>query len=72
MNGGRALIRTLVVCGVDTYFVNPGTPEMQFVAAFDAVPEMRRMLAPTANPAGWPPHDARSLPGGATSQGIPL
>lgn len=45
MNGAQALIRTLVACGVDTCFMNPGTSEMHFVAALDAVPEMRGVLA---------------------------
>jgi acetolactate synthase-1/2/3 large subunit len=44
MNGGQALIRTLVNCGVDVCFMNPGTSEMHFVAALDAVPEMRGVL----------------------------
>ncbi|HKE76326.1 MAG TPA: acetolactate synthase large subunit [Acidimicrobiales bacterium] len=44
-NGARALIRTLVAAGVDTCFTNPGTSEMHFVAALDAVPEMRAVLA---------------------------
>jgi acetolactate synthase-1/2/3 large subunit len=44
MNGARALIRTLVDCGVDTCFMNPGTSEMHFVAALDQVPEMRSTL----------------------------
>ena len=44
MNGAQALIRTLVACGVDTCFSNPGTSEMHFVAALDAVPEMRGVL----------------------------
>ena len=44
MNGAQALIRTLVDCGVDTCFANPGTSEMHFVAALDAVPEMRGVL----------------------------
>src|SRR6184192_2714181 len=44
MNGAQALIRTLVDCGVDVCFTNPGTSEMQFVAALDAVPEMRAVL----------------------------
>jgi hypothetical protein len=72
MNAGRAPIRVLVDCGDDTNFVNLGTPEMYFVAAPHDVPHMRRMLAPTVDPAGWRPHDARSHPGDATSQGIPL
>lgn len=45
MNGAQALIRTLVDAGVDTCFANPGTSEMHFVAALDAVPEMRGVLA---------------------------
>ena len=44
MNGAQALIRTLVACGVDTCFMNPGTSEMHFVAALDSVPEMRSTL----------------------------
>src|SRR5262245_56988987 len=44
MNGAHALIRTLVASGVDTCFANPGTSEMQFVAALDDVPEMRAVL----------------------------
>jgi acetolactate synthase-1/2/3 large subunit len=45
LNGARALLRTLVACGVDTCFTNPGTSEMHFVAALDAVPGMRAVLA---------------------------
>jgi acetolactate synthase I/II/III large subunit len=45
MNGARSLVRTLVASGVDTCFSNPGTSEMHFVAALDAVPEMRAVLA---------------------------
>ena len=44
VNGAEALIRTLVASGVDTCFMNPGTSEMHFVAALDAVPEMRGVL----------------------------
>lgn len=44
MNGAGALIRTLVACGVDVCFTNPGTSEMHFVAALDDVPEMRAIL----------------------------
>ena len=43
-NGAQALIRTLVDAGVDVCFTNPGTSEMHFVAALDAVPEMRGAL----------------------------
>ena len=45
MNGAQALIRTLVDSGVTTCFTNPGTSEMHFVAALDAVPRMRAVLA---------------------------
>jgi acetolactate synthase-1/2/3 large subunit len=44
MNGAQALIRTLTGCGVDVCFANPGTSEMHFVAALDAVPGMRGVL----------------------------
>jgi len=44
MNGARVLMETLVNCGVDTCFTNPGTSEMQFVAALDDVPAMRAVL----------------------------
>ena len=44
-NGAQALIRTLVDCGVDTCFTNPGTSEMHFVAALDTVTDMRAVLA---------------------------
>ena len=45
MNGAQALIRALTELGVDVAFMNPGTSEMHFVAALDAVPEMRGVLA---------------------------
>src|ERR1700690_454894 len=44
MNGAQALIRTLTGSGVDVCFSNPGTSEMHFVAALDAVPQMRGVL----------------------------
>jgi acetolactate synthase-1/2/3 large subunit len=44
MNGAQSLIRTLVGADVDVCFMNPGTSEMHFVAALDAVPEMRGVL----------------------------
>src|SRR5688500_5832737 len=44
MNGGQALIRTLVGSGVDVCVMNPGTSEMHFVAALDHVPAMRGVL----------------------------
>ncbi len=44
MNGAQALIRTLAGAGVEVCFSNPGTSEMHFVAALDAVPDMRGVL----------------------------
>lgn len=44
MNGAECLLRTLLANGIDTCFMNPGTSEMQFVAALDRVPEMRGVL----------------------------
>lgn len=44
MNGAESLVRTLVACGVETCFANPGTSEMHFVAALDRVPGMRSVL----------------------------
>ncbi|HEY9388187.1 MAG TPA: thiamine pyrophosphate-binding protein, partial [Mycobacteriales bacterium] len=44
MNGGQALIQTLVDGGVTACFANPGTSEMHFVAALDSVPTMRAVL----------------------------
>jgi acetolactate synthase-1/2/3 large subunit len=44
MNGAQALIRTLAGCGMDVCFSNPGTSEMHFVAALDAVPQLRGVL----------------------------
>lgn len=38
-------MRTLVAGGVEVCFTNPGTSEMQFVAALDQVPGMRAVLA---------------------------
>ena len=42
-NGAQALIQTLIHCGVDTCFTNPGTSEMHFVAALDSA-DMRAVL----------------------------
>ena len=44
MNGAEALIKTLAEAGIDTCFANPGTSEMQLVAAIDGQPEMRAIL----------------------------
>ena len=43
-NGAQALISTLVDCGVQVCFANPGTSEMHFVAALDTVPQMHGVL----------------------------
>ena len=44
MNGAEALIATLHECGVDVCFANPGTSEMQLVAAIDGHASMRAVL----------------------------
>jgi len=44
MNGARSLVETLLRCGVDTCFANPGTSEMHFVAALDQSAGMRCVL----------------------------
>lgn len=44
MNGAEALVETLIDCGVDTCFSNPGTSEMHFVAALDKIGGMRCVL----------------------------
>ena len=44
MNGAQALVRTLTGAGVQVCFSNPGTSEMHFVAALNAVPQMRGVL----------------------------
>jgi acetolactate synthase I/II/III large subunit len=44
MNGADALISTFVANGVTACFANPGTSEMQFVAALDRNPQMRPVL----------------------------
>ena len=45
MIGAQALIGSLTGAGVDVCFMNPGTSEMHFVSALDAVPAMRGVLA---------------------------
>ena len=45
MIGARALLASLVGADVDVCFMNPGTSEMHFVSALDAVPDMRGVLA---------------------------
>ena len=44
MNGAEGLARTLVACGLDTCFANPGTSEMHFVSALDRVAGLRCVL----------------------------
>jgi acetolactate synthase-1/2/3 large subunit len=44
MNGAQSLVQTLVNCGVDVCFSNPGTSEMHFVASVDTIQGMRPVL----------------------------
>jgi acetolactate synthase-1/2/3 large subunit len=44
MNGAQSLVETLVNCGVDTCFANPGTSEMHLVASLDTVSGLRSVL----------------------------
>jgi acetolactate synthase I/II/III large subunit len=44
MNGAQSLAQTLLNCGVDVCFANPGTSEMHFVAALDSVTGLRPVL----------------------------
>jgi acetolactate synthase I/II/III large subunit len=44
MNGAQSLVHTLIDCGVDTCFANPGTSEMHFVAALDTIPGIKCVL----------------------------
>jgi len=44
MNGAEAVLKTLADTGVDICFSNPGTSEMQMVAAFDREPRVRPVL----------------------------
>ncbi|HEX7375091.1 MAG TPA: acetolactate synthase large subunit [Steroidobacteraceae bacterium] len=45
MNGAQSLVQTLVNCGVEVCFANPGTSEMHFVASLDSIAGMRPVLA---------------------------
>jgi acetolactate synthase-1/2/3 large subunit len=45
MNGAQSLVQTLVNCGVEVCFGNPGTSEMHFVASLDSIRGMRPVLA---------------------------
>jgi len=44
MNGAESMLQVARRAGVDVCFANPGTTEMQLVAALDAVPGMRAVL----------------------------
>jgi len=44
VTGAESLIRTLIACGVEVCFANPGTTEMPFVVALDKVEGMRCVL----------------------------
>ncbi len=44
VNGAQTLLQTLVDCGVDVCFTNPGTSEMHFLAALDQQDGMRAVL----------------------------
>ena len=44
MNGADSLLRTLLNCGIDVCFANPGTSEMHFVSALDRVKGVRPVL----------------------------
>src|SRR5210317_161158 len=44
MNGAESLINALADHGVDACFANPGTSEMQLVAALDKQPGIRAVL----------------------------
>ncbi len=44
MNGAEAFVATLKECGVEVCFANPGTSEMQLVAAVDRTHGMRAIL----------------------------
>jgi acetolactate synthase-1/2/3 large subunit len=44
LNGAQTLAHTLVNCGIDTCFANPGTSEMHMVASLDSVTALRPVL----------------------------
>jgi acetolactate synthase I/II/III large subunit len=44
INGAESLVRTLIDCGIDTCFANPGTSEMHFVGALDRIDGIRPVL----------------------------
>jgi acetolactate synthase-1/2/3 large subunit len=44
VNGAQSLAGTLVNCGIELCFANPGTSELHFVAALDSIPGIRPVL----------------------------
>jgi acetolactate synthase-1/2/3 large subunit len=44
LNGAQTLAHTLVNCGIEICFANPGTSEMHMVASFDTVTRLRPVL----------------------------
>ena len=44
MTGAESLLRTAVDARIDVCFANPGTTEMDIVAALDVSPEIRSVL----------------------------
>ena len=60
MIGARALMQTLVGCGVRVCFMNPGTSEMRFVHELDAVRQMRGCWCCLR---GWRPARRTATPG---------
>ena len=44
VNGAEVLVETMLASGIGVCFANPGTSEMNFVAALDSHPEMRCVL----------------------------
>lgn len=44
MNGSESLVHTLVDGDIEVCFSNPGTSEMQFVAALDKIEGLRCVL----------------------------
>jgi len=45
MNGAESVLKALEAAGVEVCFANPGTSEMNLVAAIDRSPTMRPVLA---------------------------
>ena len=62
MNGADALLSTLVANEVTACFANPGTSEMQFVAALDRSPKMRPVLCLFEGVATGPPMATAASP----------